>query len=253
MQASFLQKTNKIGCDMSIGSITKSSGREILRLFGLESAGRLYFQKSALKSSGWFKSVKYRQSVDCSGSPEPWFTYPFLNVLKERIDMSMSLFEYGCGNSTLYYSNVLSEVYAVEHDEIWVEKLKKKIDKSQCRVEIIHEAIPSEFVNIDIKELSFINDANKYVNSISRFDRRFDIVVVDGLFRNSCLLKSTDCLSDRGVVILDNTHYVEELKVGCDHMKALGFKRLDFWGMCAIFSQISCTTIFYKPGNCFGI
>ena len=53
-------------------------------------------------------------------------------------------------------------------------------------------------------------------------------MVVDGLFRNDCLVAASKSLKEDGIIILDNTNYAKELAFGTTYMQEQNFKRLDF-------------------------
>lgn len=238
---------------MGMRKIIKNIGRESLSLIGMEAFGRLYFQNSALKQLGWFESVRRKESIDLSGEARPWFTYPFIAFLEGRLKHELRLYEFGAGHSTLYYAKKLSVVHAVEHDTAWYEKVVKLNDKEGGKAKIKLETVPNEHLGKSLTEISHIEESNAYVESISSHGEKYDVVVVDGLFRNSCAINCVRFLTEQGVVIVDNTQNESEMKSCSDTLAEMGFRRLDFYGMCAIFSQLSCTTVFYRAGNCLEI
>lgn len=237
----------------SMRELIKNTGRRILSVIGMEAFGRLFFQNSALKQLGWFESVRTKESIDSAGNAQPWFTYPFLAFFEERLQRDFKLFEFGAGQSTLYYAKILSVVHAVEHDPSWHSKIIKANDEMGGVARIRLEKIPAEHAGKSLTDVSFVEETNDYVSSISEYGLKYDVVVVDGLFRNSCATNCVNYLSDDGVIVVDNTHNETEMKSCSDALADLGFKRLDFFGMCAIFSQLSCTSVFYRSKNCFKI
>lgn len=187
----------------------KHIGRHRLSLFGRKAIGRLVFQNSALESRGWFASMKAEQSIDSNGLPEPWFTYILLKHIKSRLDTSMPLLEYRAGNSTLYYSTICKNVVAAEHDAAWIKLQRNKLNEFDVnsQVIIIVELVMDELGRTDIKDLSFTNhDGNSYMTAVSCSGSKFSIVVVNGLFINSCFMARLDNLADYSVAILDNAH-----------------------------------------------
>ena len=61
--------------------------------------------KSSLKEDGWFKSYYEKQAIDKKGNPIPWCSYPFIKFIEPRLKPSFEVFEYGCGNSTIWFAN----------------------------------------------------------------------------------------------------------------------------------------------------
>jgi hypothetical protein len=88
------------------------------KLHGLGQLG----SQGYLVQNGWFKSFKDKLPVDAEGKPLPWFTYPSILFLNERLTKTMNLFEYGTGNSTLYFASRVQQVISVEHDQRWYDK-----------------------------------------------------------------------------------------------------------------------------------
>lgn len=189
---------------------------------------------SYLQDKGWFASFMMKESVGKNGVPIPWCTYPFLSFIEPRLNKSMDLFEYGSGNSTLWYSLRVGSVDAVEHHRGWFEKIKGQMPQN-CQLTFC--------------ELEY---GGEYSKQASKTGKRYHIVIVDGRDRVNCLINSISCLTEDGVVVLDNSErmaYREAFSKATD----LGFKRLDFYGQAPVIAQESCTTIFYRINNCLGI
>ena len=53
---------------------------------------------------GWIRSATARRPVDVDGQPIPWMTYGLIRFLDKRLPASIDVFEYGAGNSTLWWS-----------------------------------------------------------------------------------------------------------------------------------------------------
>lgn len=92
----------------------------------------------------------------------------------------------------------------------------------------------------------------KYCRTIMATEKKYDIVIVDGGDRVNSLKQTFGALSDRGVVVLDDSHrkaYLEHIK----DLKEKGFRAIDFEGLKPKGSKIYKTTIFYRNGNCLDI
>jgi precorrin-6B methylase 2 len=229
--------------------------RKILYIFGLEAIGRILLQQSALKEDGWFKSVKTKQAVDKNGEPIPWLTYPFIDFIDDRINNSLEIFEFGAGNSSIYWARKAKSVISIEHSPEWFKIIKANDKFKYENLDIRLVEIPEDLKKKGYHVMAFTNHENKYVHSLRDLNRKFDVVVVDGLFRNSCILNSLASLKPGGVIFLDNTSriYEKDLKLGTDFLAENGFRRIDFRGVGPIYSTKSSTTVFYKDNNCLGI
>jgi hypothetical protein len=202
-----------------------------LNNMGLGGSVQLYLE-SALKQYGWFKSYRLKQSIDASGNPLPWYTYSFIFFLEPRVKPSFTVFEYGSGNSTRWYGARVKHITAVEHDTQWIKHIEPKLP-ANARV------------------LSR-NLGDGYVEAIKTDNTRYHIIVVDGRNRVKCTDFARQFLTEDGVLILDNSERSWYLKAK-EIMQENGFKRLDFQGMAPIVGHETCTSVFYKDGNCLGI
>ena len=183
---------------------------------------------------GWFESFRSQKPVDKNGSPIPWFSYPFIDFLENRLSSEVKLLEFGSGNSTFYFGNRISKVYSIEHNQNWFE--------------IVSELKPTNAELILTKSDSLEN----YLKPLDGISYKFDIIIIDGLHRNACIKKSVHNLSTGGVIILDDSER-KEYKEGVDFLASNKFRRLDFWGIAPTVLFKKCTSLFYKHQNCLGV
>ena len=187
-----------------------------------------------LIDNGWFNAFNSGEPIDFNLKPIPWFTYSAVDFLGERLNKKMKILEFGSGNSTLYFGKKVEQVVAVEHDVNWYNKLEKKIPPN---------------VNL---VLSKADSSGSYINPITENKISFDIIVIDGLFRNECCKEGMEMLSNSGVIILDDSERTE-YKEGINYIISKDFRRIDFWGISAGYLYSKATSIFYKPSNCLKI
>ncbi len=207
--------------------------RALLNKLNLAGLIQLYVD-SAIKDYGWFLSYKTKQSVDKDGNPIPWNTYPFLSFIETRLKPEFDLFEYGSGNSTLWYAERVRSIVAVEHDKEWYEKVKQTLPPN---AEVI---------------LSDDSDAAIYSGEISKLNKKYHIIIVDGIFRNESLQVALQYLTDCGVIIFDNSDR-DEYTFAFSLLSKAKFKRLDFWGMGPISSIETASSVFYRLNNCLNL
>ncbi len=188
-------------------------------------------RRGYLKDIGWITSYKTDSSVDKNHNPIPWVTYSFIDFIEPRLNKTLDILEYGAGNSTLYYSGRVNNIFSIEHDYEWYKKIKKKCPQN---AEIIHRKL------------------HEYSNAVELLDKKFSIIIVDGRNRVNCIKHSLPYLSHDGVLILDDserTGYID----GIEFMLDNGYKKIDFWGIAPGIFYKKCTSIFYKDKNCLGI
>ncbi len=188
----------------------------------------------ALFEDGWYKSFKTKQSVDRNGNPIPWNTYSFIRFVEPRLKNNFNVFEYGCGNSTLWYAKRVKSIKAVEHDKSWFDFVSGKLPPN------------AEVIFRELKE------DGDYAKEILNSSSYYHIVIIDGRDRNSCVKHGITKLTKDGIVIYDNTQ-VAEYAPSIELLINNGFKRLDFIGNLPIVVNRNTTTIFYRENNCLGI
>ncbi|MFV0436280.1 MAG: class I SAM-dependent methyltransferase [Desulfopila sp.] len=193
-------------------------------------------QPGYLKESGWLRSQAEGAAVDAAGKPLPWITYPAIDFLQPRIRPWMTVFEYGSGNSTFWWSARVARLISCEHDKEWYADFQPRI-----------RAANTTYLLRRCK-----GGSTAYADEISRYGKTFDILVIDGRDRVNCIRNGLGALRDGGVVLWDNSDR-QEYQPGYDLLEAAGFRRLDFWGGGALSTRRWCTSIFYRPDNCLGI
>lgn len=193
-----------------------------------------FAHKGYLKETGWLTAFEHRQPVDHEGQPIPWVTYSFIDFIKDRISPEFSIFEYGSGNSTLFYSKYAKEVDAVEHDRGWFDNIRQSSAKN---------------ATLHFCALEYNGD---YCRKALSLEKKYHIIIVDGRDRVNCCKQATGALAEGGVVVLDDSErgaYQE----GIRFLKAEGFKELSFSGISPGLFYLKSTSVFYKPVNCLGI
>ena len=183
---------------------------------------------------GWFRSLKEGLPVDRDGNCLPWVTYPMISFLKGKIQSEMTVFEYGSGNSTLWWSEKVSSLTSCEHDLDWYNYLNEKIPSN---VEYIH---------------CELNYGGQYCRTILGYKNRFNIIVIDGRDRVNCAKNSLVALKADGVIVWDNSDR-QKYQEGYYYLIQNGFRRLDFEGLGPNGVDQWCTSIFYRDNNCFQI
>ncbi len=183
---------------------------------------------------GWFSAFKTGEPVDKNFEPLPWLTYSFIDFIIERLRNEFNVFEFGSGNSTLFFAKRVMEVTSVEHNIEWYNKLKNKIPDNSNLI------------------LSKSDGSEDYVGVLKQSNKKYDLIIIDGIHRVDCCLSVSNYLTDKGVIILDDSERVQFSK-GIEHLINEGYKRIDYWGIAPGFVIRKCTTIIYKTKNCLCI
>lgn len=192
-------------------------------------------KNSYLNRVGWFESFRQRMPCDSNNLALPWITYSAIAFLKKRINKEMHVFEYGSGNSTIWWSSKVFKIVSCEHDREWYSRLKSKLAADNVEY-LYHDLVPG----------------GDYSKAILKYKDTFDIVVIDGRDRVNCAKNSIPAMKSSGVIIWDNSDR-ERYTEGYNFLVANGFRRLDFSGMGPIHIYGWSTSVFYRSNNCLGI
>jgi hypothetical protein len=202
----------------------------------LSSVDDEYFRQLApyFKKCGWLESVRSKRPMDENGRPLPWYTYPAISFLSKRIHSDLTVFEFGSGNSTLWWAARVKRVHAVENHKGWAAQMKSNLPG-----------------NVTYRYESLVPDG-EYCRSAKTTKLSFDVIVIDGRDRVNCARHSLEAISREGVFIWDNSDRIRYSE-GFDLLHAENFKRIDFQGLGPINTKPWMTSVFYRSNNCFGI
>lgn len=215
----------------------------------------LSFQTSPwLHFSRWSKSLLGNQNS--FEARLPWITIDALAFLNGNVQAGSKVFEYGMGGSTLYWLDKGCEVFGVEHDKPWFEKLMKDLGVNKHLEARFFEgevAVGKEADN-EIFKSSFLewNGLNfkKYVLVANELpDNSLDIAMVDGRARVACVSAIRQKVKPGGILILDNSERLQ-YKQALDLLKAEDWVGRHFPGP-GLFHKYGfwCTSVFRKPAN----
>lgn len=211
----------------------KSFLRDFLRSLGILPLWSLCRPDASLKRRGWYRSIRLHRPVDSSGVEIPWYTYPAISFLETRPFESVEVFEYGMGHSTVWWSRRVASIVCCDHDTAFEAEMRSKLPGNA-------------------KSLGAFEDQEGYVRSVSRLQRAFGLIVVDGEWRNECIREAIAHLTPEGVILLDNSER-EEYDPGRRELEDAGFREIRFTGMGPINHYEWSTSIFYRTANCLGI
>ena len=204
------------------------------RVLGLE--GPLHASLRVLREEGWLRSYREGRPVTRSGEPLPWFTYSAIEFLEERLPRDASVFEFGAGSSTLWFAKRCARVLSVDPNLEWVERISAV---APANASVTFHGHPA--------------DREGYLSEISKEGLRWDVVVIDSAWRGESGRVAIENLSDRGVIVWDNSGLPAFAEYMRDTFLPAGFKELPFGGLVPIVPSFDRTSILYRPGNCLGI
>ena len=172
--------------------------------------------------TGHFRSSNSNACVDKNGNPLPWYTYPAIEYIGQLDFSNRTVFEYGSGNSSLFWNNIAARVISIEDNPQWYEKVLGMV-KGKTNAEI-----------------KFIVDQPAYTTEILNHDD-FDVIIVDGSYRLECARTAVRRLKSGGMIILDNAdRFVKSAKF----LRESGLIQVDMIGFGPLLHNTAATSFF---------
>lgn len=147
----------------------------------------------------------------------PWLNFPAIEFLQDNIRPEYKVFEFGGGGSTLFFCKNVAEVATVEDHPGWFETLEKTVREKGyknwkgflVRPEPVageqsgNKENPNDFRSgaKGMENMSF----EKYACTIDTYPGAyFDVILVDGRARPSCIQQALPHLKPGGLLVVDN-------------------------------------------------
>lgn len=179
-------------------------------------------------TTGQLRSLILAKPVNRKGEPIPWFSYSAINFLDQLELAGLRVFEYGTGNSTLFWSRKGCVIKAVEANEGWADYVTKNAGS--------------------VAEIRFQADLDLYAKSILSHDGYFDIIVVDGAVRDKCADHAIHRLNPDGFLILDNSEVYPGV---AKKLRDSGLLQVDFIGPAPLVHTWQATSFFFQRNHQF--
>ena len=170
---------------------------------------------------GFLESSRSSIPLDGYGNVMPLYSYPCYEYIRSMDWKNANILEFGCGYSSIWWDNVDANVYGVDSNDEWINKIQSSV---------------SGHLNIELA-----NDGEEYTTSIYRHNLKYDVIVIDGMYRYDCVEPSLDCLANDGMVILDNSEWHTNTKELLDNSDLMP---VHFHGMKPIHVDIETTSCY---------
>jgi hypothetical protein len=152
----------------------------------------------------------------------PWITFEARDFVEMLLKPEFTVFEYGSGGSTLFYSKRVKQLTSVEHDMGWCDDVVQALSVagvSNCQCLYVppeptgtssqDPTDPAAYCSS--RDLYRGHSFRRYAASIDGFPKEFfDLVSVDGRARPSCVWHAHLKVKVGGYLLLDNSerdHY----------------------------------------------
>jgi hypothetical protein len=184
-----------------------------------------------IEGYGFKKSVEKAKPIDKNNNPIPLYTYPAIEYLQSLDFSNKRIFEFGSGNSTLFWLEKGAIVTSVENNKIWFEDLTKEIGENENHKFLFENGI-------------------KYYNAILEGEKKYDLIIIDGAEnRLESAKRAIQKIKEDGMIIVDNSDWFENTtKFIRDE---LDFIQIDFYGFRPSKHNTSVTSVFFSRKSNF--
>ena len=181
--------------------------------------------RNVLKHQGLYHTIRSGRPVRPDGSPIPWFTFPAIEFLDQFDFSEADVFEYGSGNSTLYWQDRVGSLVSIEDDAEWFEEV-------------------GAGVKSDVVDYRMITDPEAYVAAI--VGGSYDVIIIDGSHRERCVEPAANALKPGGFIVLDNSDWFPGAAAV---LRSCGLIEVDFAGIAPLNAYTSTTSLFLQPST----
>lgn len=138
---------------------------------------------------------------------EPWIAPQTVRFCERTLTREMRGFEWGSGRSTLWWAKHLAAIHSIDHDPAWFERVRQQIAASgltNVTYELFEPDHPLDHHTVPVYEVK-----PRYVAAIERHpDASLDLVVVDGHYRQACVLAALPKIKPGRFLLIDNSDWV---------------------------------------------
>lgn len=182
----------------------------------------------------------------------PWLAPQAIEFLTNYLKPSDIGLEFGSGRSTLWFAQRISFLTSVEHNPAWAEKVRAGLQERGL-----------SNVNQILAPRSSSDPPggadSAYVKSIDHIDpQSLDFILIDGIYRGQCALRSLPLLKPHGILIIDNVNHSLPSNSKAPNSRSLAdgpqnedwqavWQEIGAWRRFWTGNGVSDTAIFFKP------
>ena len=116
--------------------------------------------------------------------PYPWLALSAVRFMKSRLSKDSNAFEWGTGMSSAWYGKRFARVHGVEDSRAWFDTMHGRVGNAQIA----------------------FREGDSYVDFIRSFpEAYFDLIVIDGSYRDKCIEIAPTYLKKDGLLVIDDT------------------------------------------------
>lgn len=182
-------------------------------------------RKLEILDQGWGheRSLQERRAVDAVGNALPWYTYAAIEFIRQLNFREKTVFEWGAGSSTLFWSDRCRSIVSIEANPDWYEQVRRL-----------------ELENLDLHLIS--SAGAEYEDAILSYEC-YDVIIIDGERRLQCAKNAVQRLCEGGIIILDNSDWYTK---AAEWLRAYGLVQIDFSGFGPVNNYTWSTSLYFK-------
>lgn len=191
--------------------------RKILRIIGLKSW--LVETKKSNQTAIWFKSLFAIYDLNNMVKLDlPWWSFESIFEVEKFLSSRKNpiVFEWGSGASTVWLARRSSSVISVEHSLDWYCQMQSVV-KNYPNIKLVLKQPEDSIGSLNNFGSSVkgyrAKNFKEYVQAIESIDTKFDLIVIDGRARTSCLKAAISRLKQDGLIVFDNSSRARYRKV----------------------------------------
>lgn len=222
------------------------AARKMLELVGILN----YLEREPVpKTRKWLRSLFSIYDIDdLIYLDMPWWNLDAIDYVDKYLNMfpGARVFEYGSGASSVWFARRAGQVISVDHDKPWHDLVVSRLGE-YANAKLMYVP-PDDIVDPDVERYGSKKEGwhgrtfRDYVHAIDSTDGVFDVVVIDGRCRGTCLEHALVRLSQGGIIVFDNSRR-KRYREAITNSSLLHY---DFSGLTACLPYADSTTILAK-------
>lgn len=121
---------------------------------------------------------------------QPWISYDVQRLLAGFLTPQSRVLEFGSGMSTVWYAAHAGDVISIEDNEPWFRQVEQVISDRKA-------------TNIRYRFAKNLSDYSS--PTANELGEGFDLIMIDGSYRDECVERSLGFLKPVGIIYLDNS------------------------------------------------
>lgn len=181
----------------------------------------------------------------------PWLAPEAIRFLETFLRPTDKGLEFGAGRSTLWFAQRVDHLVSVEHNNKWYSSINEKL-LARNITNVSFHFFPKTENDLSGKNSDYV----RVVDSIPKATLNF--ILVDGVYRSQCALRSIPLLVSGGILIIDNVNKYLPSDSSAPNSRSIDdgpldaewdqvLKMISSWRSYWTGNGVSDTAIYFKP------